>query len=142
MKSHQGGCQETCGNIKGAARIADKYWSFLHVTTISRIVHVFGLQGRVARRKPFLMKKETSTQNKILPKQTCNYPKPCDKMYCDLRRPRWIFLGITLKDMFAAKTRHHTHCEACLWQHRAMELLLFSWDWSSVRQLKSFYLLA
>ena len=29
----------------------------LHVTTISRILHMSGLQGRVARRKPFLTKK-------------------------------------------------------------------------------------
>ena len=29
----------------------------VHVTTISRILHMSGLWGRVARRKPFLMKK-------------------------------------------------------------------------------------
>lgn len=36
--------------------------SFLHVTTISRILHLSGLWGRVERQKPFLTKKVHPTQ--------------------------------------------------------------------------------
>lgn len=29
----------------------------------------------------------------------------------------------------------HSHYEACWWQHHAMELLLFSWDWENFQSI-------
>ena len=77
----------------------------LHVTTISRILHMCGLWGRVASRKPFLSKKNIQDQ--------LNFAKTCMKspksMHYGLMKPKLNFLAIIPKRYVWGKnnTAHH-----------------------------------
>uniref|UniRef100_A0AAY5K9G5 Transposase Tc1-like domain-containing protein n=1 Tax=Esox lucius TaxID=8010 RepID=A0AAY5K9G5_ESOLU len=96
----------------------------LHVTTISRILHMNGLWGRVARRKPFLTKKNIQARLKVA-KTNIKSPKSTweNVLWSDETK---VELSGAKKKSHTSPKEHHTHSEAWGWQHHALGLFFFS----------------
>lgn len=73
-ETYQRGCQEISHNVKESP---GKHWHCLHATTISNILHMSGLWGRVARWKAFLTRKKIWSHLTIFDKTSPNHVTNC-----------------------------------------------------------------
>lgn len=78
--------------------------------------------------------RKTSKPALILQEDIWNLPNACGKMCYGLMKPRLNFLdiipkGLAQKQHCSSPKEHHTYSEAWWWQHRALGLFFFSWNW-------------
>lgn len=74
-KTGQGGCQETCRDIKGAAGSSGKIWLCTACDNNLRILHMSVLCGRVATQKPFLAEEKYPSLASFPEQNTSGLPK-------------------------------------------------------------------
>uniref|UniRef100_A0A803J782 RBR-type E3 ubiquitin transferase n=1 Tax=Xenopus tropicalis TaxID=8364 RepID=A0A803J782_XENTR len=107
----------------------------VHVTTISHIFHMSGLWGRVARRKPFLTKKNIQARLHFAkthlksPKSMWEKVLWSDETMVELFGHNSKKICLAQKQYCTSPKEHHTHSEAWWWQHLALGLFFFSWNW-------------